>query len=91
MRDAAIARFQPHDFELTSRNAHANPFLVRLSATFVHESGATVADVPGFSDGEGRWIVRFAPPAEGGGLAVSLSNPLSEPAAPCVVAVKPNG
>jgi hypothetical protein len=34
---------------------------------------------------------RAASAAEGGGLAVSLSNPLSEPAAPCVVAVKPTG
>jgi len=91
MRDAPVARFRPHAFELTSGSDHANPFLVRVSASFVHESGATVADVPGFSDGAGRWIVRLAPPAEGSGLAVSLSNPLSEPAAPCVVAVKPTG
>jgi len=65
MSGAAVARFHPHDFELAGRRDHANPFIVRVSASFVHESGATVADVPGFSDGEGRWIVRFAPPAEG--------------------------
>jgi len=62
MRDAVVARFHPHDFELTSGTSHADPFFVRVSASFVHESGATLDDVPGFSDGEGRWIVRFAPP-----------------------------
>ena len=42
-----------------------NPFEVELSATFVHESGAAIENVPGFYDGDGAWLVRFRPTREG--------------------------
>ncbi len=42
-----------------------NPFEVELSATFVHETGAAIENIPGFYDGDGAWLVRFRPTREG--------------------------
>lgn len=54
-----------HDFTLTSPTPHDNPFAVELAATFTHESGDILQDIPGFYDGDGTWKIRFSPTREG--------------------------
>jgi hypothetical protein len=60
-----VAQFGVHDFVLESSTVHQNPFLVRISASFEHPSGLHIENVPGFFDGDGRWVVRFSPLREG--------------------------
>ena len=62
--DAYGARFAPYDVRLRGAVPHANPFLVDLRATFAGPDGRRRV-VPGFYDGDGTWIVRFCPDAEG--------------------------
>jgi hypothetical protein len=57
--------YHRHDFALSSRTSHENPFLVAVSADFEDDRGHTVARVPGFFAGDGTWIVRFSPPTTG--------------------------
>ena len=59
--DVTVGLYHVHDFVLRSSTAHENPFLVKLSATFEHESGLRIENVPGFHDGQDRWVVRFSP------------------------------
>ncbi|MHC4202811.1 MAG: DUF5060 domain-containing protein [Planctomycetota bacterium] len=54
-----------HDFALRAGVGDVNPFEVELSATFAHESGEEIANLPGFYDGDGTWKVRFRPTREG--------------------------
>ncbi|MBM3214433.1 DUF4038 domain-containing protein [Candidatus Poribacteria bacterium] len=61
MAEFPVPQHCPHDYTLESDTPHANPFFIRLEATFVHESGATIASLPGFYDGDGAWKVRFTP------------------------------
>jgi len=65
MAQTRIPQYAVHDFSLKSAVECANPFSVSLTATFRHESGETLADVPGFYDGNGEWKVRFCPSREG--------------------------
>ncbi len=65
MPELQVPCYHVCDFALSGETACANPFLVDVSATFTHESGASVAEVPGFYDGEDRWVVRFSPTQEG--------------------------
>jgi hypothetical protein len=60
-----VALHDVHDFVLESSMAHANPFLARVSASFEHDSGMRIENVPGFYDGQGRWVIRFSPIGEG--------------------------
>jgi hypothetical protein len=59
-----VPRFHPHDLRLTSRTAHANPFLVDVRAVLEGPAGQSTA-VPGFYDGEGTWVVRVCLDQEG--------------------------
>jgi len=61
----SIQQYHVHDFELKSETQHANPFKVALNATFVHESGDRVVNLPGFYDGDGTYKIRFSPSIEG--------------------------
>jgi hypothetical protein len=65
MAEIEVSQFHIHDFELESNTQHANPFAAQLSASFSHESGQQIEHVPGFYDGERKWIVRFCPTLEG--------------------------
>lgn len=60
-----IQQYHTHDFVLQSAAERANPFKVVLNATFEHESGEMIANLPGFYDGNGAWKVRFSPPLVG--------------------------
>jgi hypothetical protein len=51
-----------HDFVLQrSPSPGEAPFGIAVSATFVHEEGERIEDVPGFCDGDGRYVIRFSP------------------------------
>ena len=63
--DVTVGLYHVHDFELQSSTAHDNPFLVKLSATFEHESGLRIEGIPGFHDGQDRWVIRFSPLRQG--------------------------
>lgn len=55
-----------HDFVVNHRPAQgADPFRIVLSATFIHESGARIENVPGFYDGDDRYVIRFSPDRPG--------------------------
>ncbi len=58
-----VALFGVHDFALQG-SQQDQPFAVKLSASFEHESGLRI-DVPGFFDGGQRWVIRFSPLREG--------------------------
>lgn len=61
--DAAVERWGSTDIVLAGPST-GNPFLdVELSATF--RNGARTLKVPGFYDGDGRYIIRFMPDAVG--------------------------
>ena len=63
--DLVVGLYHVHDFVLQSSTSHVNPFMVKVSATFEHESGLRIEDIPGFHDGQDRWVVRFSPLREG--------------------------
>jgi hypothetical protein len=65
MADVTVPRFHAHDYRLQSNTEHENPFLAAISADFEHDSGERLEGVPGFYDGDGTWVVRFAPTREG--------------------------
>jgi hypothetical protein len=58
-----IERFQSHDFVFPA-TAPGNPFDVEIAGEFSGPAGAHLR-IPGFYDGDGRWIIRFAPNREG--------------------------
>jgi hypothetical protein len=58
-----IERYHTHDFTFQA-SAPGNPFDVELAGEFSGPEGAHIR-VPGFYDGDGRWIVRFSPDREG--------------------------
>jgi hypothetical protein len=60
-----IPLYDVYDFTLQSHTDHANPFRVPLTATFEHETGATIAEVPGFYNGGREFVVRFSPTLQG--------------------------
>lgn len=58
----SVSLFSPFDCVVRiSPNANPNPFMARVTGTFVHESGERFVGVPGFYDGDGRMVIRFAP------------------------------
>lgn len=65
MSTLTVPQYQPQDFSLTSDTPHGNPFMVAVEATFTHESGMTVENLPGFHAGGNRWVVRFSPTLPG--------------------------
>lgn len=65
MVEATVPQYHVCDLVLEGPTGHANPFLVTLEAELTHESGAPLGSVPGFYDGEGRWVIRVSPPREG--------------------------
>ena len=58
-----IERFNSHDFVFQAV-APGNPYDADLAGEFSGPGGAHMR-VPGFYDGDGRWIIRFAPNREG--------------------------
>jgi len=58
-----IERYHSHDFELRA-TPPGNPFDVELAGEFSGPEGAHLR-MPGFYDGDGRWLIRFAPNREG--------------------------
>jgi hypothetical protein len=67
-----VPRWQPHDFEFAGPEQAAHPFAVAFSATATGPGGAKLT-LPGFYDGDGKWKVRVAPPAEGAWSLVTHS------------------
>ncbi len=65
MASVTVPRYRPHDFILTSDAARDNPFMAPAGATFTHESGLTIENVPAFYAGANRWVVRFSPTLPG--------------------------
>lgn len=65
MAPVTVKQYHTHDVVLSSDADHENPFMVELSATLEHESGICIEQVPGFYDGDGRWVVRFSPTMAG--------------------------
>lgn len=59
----SVERYHWHDFVFPSAPS-GNPFDVELAGEFTGPGGARLR-VPGFYDGDGRWIIRFAPTREG--------------------------
>lgn len=58
-----IQQYNAHDFAFQA-SAPGNPFDVELTGEFTGPEGARLR-VPGFYDGEGRWVIRFAPTRTG--------------------------
>ena len=69
-----VKQHHAHDFTLKSDTKHDNPFFVDLKATFTHEGGEKIENLPGFYDGDGTWKVRFAPALEGKWAGVTASD-----------------
>lgn len=65
MSPTTVPQYGIHDFSLNSDSEHANPFMVNVHATFEHESGEKIENVPGFYNGDGQWVVRFWPTLSG--------------------------
>ena len=59
----SVERYHSHDFVFQA-TAPGNPFDVDLAGEFSGPEGAHLR-VPGFYDGDGRWIIRFSPNREG--------------------------
>jgi hypothetical protein len=58
-----IGLYHSHDFTFQA-TATGNPFDVELAGEFTGPEGIRIR-VPGFYDGDGRWIIRFSPTREG--------------------------
>jgi hypothetical protein len=65
MVSPTIPLYHVHDFEVSVRAPFDNPFRVSVSATFLHESGEALSNLPGFYDGDGTWRIRFSPTRPG--------------------------
>ena len=59
-----VQQYAVCDFELYADVGDENPFAMEVTATFTHELGEVVEDLPGFFDGD-KWVVRFSPGVEG--------------------------
>ncbi|MYF73297.1 MAG: DUF5060 domain-containing protein, partial [Gemmatimonadetes bacterium] len=59
-----VQQYAVCDFELYADVGDKNPFAVEVTATFTHELGGVVENLPGFFDGD-KWVVRFSPGTEG--------------------------
>ena len=58
-----IQLYHSHDFAFQA-SAAGNPFDIELAGEFAGPEGIRIR-VPGFYDGDGRWIIRFSPTREG--------------------------
>ncbi len=56
-----IAQYDIYDFSLDSDTHHDDPFAVNVLATMEHESGEKIENIPGFYNGDGKWVIRFSP------------------------------
>ncbi|MEM1295010.1 MAG: DUF5060 domain-containing protein [Verrucomicrobiota bacterium] len=56
--------WEPVDIVFRAELGEAPPLNVEFAATLTHSSGQTV-QIPGFWDGENRFVLRFSPPTEG--------------------------
>jgi len=74
MPHTSVALHHVHDLALSSRTGHANPFRVKLHATFAHQGGQAVRNLPGFYDGDGTWKIRFSPLRQGRWKGVTHSD-----------------
>ena len=60
---ASIELYHSHDFTFQAA-APGNPFDVELAGEFTGPEGVHIR-VPGFYNGDGRWVIRFSPTREG--------------------------
>ena len=58
-----VPQYQPHDFTFAA-TVSGNPFDVVLEGEFSGPNGQLLR-IPGFYDGDGKWKIRFSPPASG--------------------------
>jgi len=58
---ADVPQYDIYDFLLDSDTFYDNAFMVDVFATLEHESGEKVENIPGFYNGDGKWIIRFSP------------------------------
>jgi len=56
-----VALYDVYDFSLDSDTHHDDPLAVNVLATMEHESGEKIENIPGFYNGDGKWIIRFSP------------------------------
>ena len=61
------------DIPFTIKKSVEEPLKVNFSAQFIHESGE-IMDIPGFYDGDNRWLLRFSPPKTGGWSYKTISD-----------------
>jgi hypothetical protein len=59
-----VPRWEPHEFIFGCDARLENPFQVVFAAEATGPGGSRLT-LPGFYDGNGTWILRFAPSAEG--------------------------
>jgi len=58
---ADVPVYDIYDYSLESDANYENPLMVDVFATMEHESGERIANIPGFYNGDGKWIIRFSP------------------------------
>jgi len=56
--------WQPYDFVFKAAVSNENPFLVNFEAMVIGPNGKLIS-IPGFYNGNGEWIIRVSPTAEG--------------------------
>lgn len=61
---AEAHRWQLAELQFTALEASPNPCEVKFDVNFQHESGSEIS-VPGFFDGDRKYVVRFCPPLAG--------------------------
>ncbi len=68
-----VQQYAVCDFELHADAGDENPFAVEVTATFIHELGEVIENLPGFFDGD-KWVVRFSPTTKGAWTGRSRSD-----------------
>lgn len=74
MAIAEVPQYDIYDFLLDSDTIHENAFMVDLFATLEHESGEKIENIPGFYNGNGKWVIRFSPIKKGRWCGKTTSN-----------------
>ncbi len=63
-KDYQAEQWELLDIEIEAKEKIDDPFGLEINASFTHPSGETL-DVPGFYNGENKWVIRFCPPQIG--------------------------
>ena len=82
-------KWEVFDIVIEQKLKITNPFEVDLLGILIHENGRNT-QVPGFYDGNNRWVIRFCPDIEGKWSLVTSSSEKKLDARRAVLQVKPN-